>query len=152
MTAWVSIAIIILAIVVLILGAPFALNEYSRYQERQEQPITTVTSVITTPAINPDPNIFNTHWCRKEGVFRRCYQLFPDHSYSYGSDDTHAEVIMPDKWVLISQNKYLIPGSPANLFISGWSFVYFLESFLWSIDSGIKMDWFGSEHRNDAFL
>ena len=109
MTAWVSIAIIILAIVVLILGAPFALNEYSRYQERQEQPITTVTSVITTPAINPDPNIFNTHWCRKEGVFRRCYQLFPDHSYSYGSDDTHAEVIMPDKWVLISQNKYLIP-------------------------------------------
>lgn len=102
-----GIAIIVLAIVILILGIPFALNQYSIYEERL-QPTTTVTTI---PTLSVNQNIFDKHWCREEGSIDRCYQFFANGTYAYGSSEKfgHAEVVMPGQWTITAGNQYEIP-------------------------------------------
>ena len=117
MKNYTGVAIIILATVVLILGIPFSLNQYSQYQDRQAD--LAVTSATPAPELPPDENIFGKNWCRKEGIYLHCYRFFPDHSYEYGFDggfnDGHAQVLMPGLWKQTSKNQYEIP-SPQQTF------------------------------------
>lgn len=109
-----GIAIIVLAIVILILGIPFALNQYSDYNDRISIP----AEITATPEPPANPNIFDKNWCRDEGTFKHCYRFFPDHSYQYGFDginDGHAQVEMPGQWKQISKNQYEIP-EPHQIF------------------------------------
>lgn len=97
-----------MAIIILIIGAPFALKEYSKIQiDISPTPTPDITII---PTIIPDPEIFNKHWCRNEGQIKHCYQFFPDNSYAFGSSDSHSELLMEDKWTILSKNKYEIPG------------------------------------------
>lgn len=110
-------AIIILAIVILVLGAPFALNEYSKWQEREqinrilnqpiivEKPTTqvkTIISTIPTPTPPPQHKITDDYWCRNTLMsvndvnknVKDCYQFFSNGSYTHG-DNAYPEFHYP---------------------------------------------------------
>jgi hypothetical protein len=105
-----GLAIILLAIVVLILGIPFSLNQYAQYNDRQAA--LAITTAIPIPELLPNENIFGKSWCRNEGPFMHCYRFYPNHSYEYGFDgglnDGHAQVLMPGQWNQTSHNQYEI--------------------------------------------
>ena len=111
MKNYTSLAIIVLAIVILILGIPFALNQYAQYNDRQAA--LAITMATPVPELPANENIFGKSWCRKEDRFLHCYRFFPDHSYEYGFDagfnDGHAQVLMPGSWNQTSKNQYEIP-------------------------------------------
>jgi hypothetical protein len=105
-----GLAIILLALVVLILGIPFSLNQYAQYSDRQA--VTVVTTTISPPVLLPNPNLFGKFWCRTYGLNYECIRFFPDHSYEYGIRSVSggpAPVLMPGQWKQISENQYIVP-------------------------------------------
>jgi len=90
----VAIAIVILAIVILIIGGPFAVNEYNKWRAEQalEQylssnpiipmtwtspPTPIPTPIPTTPAPAVKDGIYGGWWCAQKSSVE-CYQFFAD--------------------------------------------------------------------------
>jgi hypothetical protein len=133
------IAIIILVVVVAVLGAPFALNEYSKYQEHEQirqylnRPITiqqtyspTKTVITTKPTPTPtiQHKITDGYWCQNSimGVegkgtqnVKECYQFFSDGSYTHGNSlDTPMKGVSGWSWRVDSYGNYQIWGYNSN--------------------------------------
>ena len=80
----VAIAIVILAIVIIIIGGPFAVNEYEKWQSREmlrqlisenTPPTTTLTPKPTTQAPAVKNGIYGGWWCSQKSSVE-CYQFF----------------------------------------------------------------------------
>jgi hypothetical protein len=121
-------AIIILAIVIIVIGGPFAVNEYSKWREREEinryyqtwtwptpvptTPITQrTTPVPTTPAAAVKNDIFGVWWCTTNSrqLSRNwdradCYQFYGDKIvYHAGTIDVGDPTL---SWWINSQGYY----------------------------------------------
>jgi len=119
----VAIAIVILAIVIIIIGGPFAVNEYSKWQTREQlrQAISapTTTSAVTEADIIEQnyasfvraSDIFDAYWCRVLATNQRpltrvgqCYKFSRDGSYVYDIETgSHYEGV----WTLDSAGQYV---------------------------------------------